>query len=142
MDNEPVLRTEPASLRRPLTYPLHKIVAAVDRSETDVLAAALDGAGFPCDRVEIITAEEVKGLDEPIGGAGLHRLLVWLQLSLGDDLDELELARQELVSGYALIQVRVHGDQEQVRAHAILSRHGGHDMHYFGRWTIKPIDHR
>lgn len=131
---------ETASVPRPLTYPLHKIVAAVRRSDAEMVAAALDEAGFQRDRVEIITAEEVEGLGEPIGGSGLHRVLVWLELSLGDDLDELEQARQELVSGYALIQVRVHGDEEQVRVHTILSQHGAHNMHHFGRWTITPLD--
>jgi hypothetical protein len=67
-------------------------------------------------------------------------LLVLLKLSLGDDLDELEQARQELMSGHALIQIRVHEREEQVRAHAILRQHGGHDMHYFGRWTIRPLN--
>jgi len=122
-----------------VTYPRHKVVAAVGRSDADIVAAALGEAGFSRDRIEIITADEVKGLGDPIGGSGLRRLLVRLLLSLGDDLDELEAARQELVSGHALIQIRVHGRDEQVRAHAILRQHGGHDTHYFGRWTIAPL---
>jgi len=122
-----------------LTYPLHKIVAAVGRSDADIIAAALGEAGFSRDRIEIITADEIKGLGDPIGGSGLRRLLVQFELRLGDDFDELEAARQELMSGYTLIQIRVHGREEQVRAHAILRQHGGHDTHYFGRWTITPL---
>jgi hypothetical protein len=139
MDHEPGDHTRPALRQRRLTYPLHKIVAAVGRSDADIVAAALGDAGFGRDRIEIVTADEVKGLGDPIGGSGLRRLLVRLQLSLGDDLDELEAARQDLMSGYALIQIRVHGHEEQVRAHAILRQHGGHDVHYFGRWTITPL---
>ncbi|MGI8406622.1 MAG: hypothetical protein ACR2OE_17985 [Thermomicrobiales bacterium] len=122
-----------------LKYPLHKIVAVLDRSDIAGVAAALDEAGFRQDRIEFIIAEEVTGLGEPIGGSGIHRVLTWLELSLGDDLDELELARLELAHGHALIQVLIHGDMEKDRVHAILSRHGGHAMHYFGRWTITPI---
>jgi hypothetical protein len=122
-----------------LTYPLNKIVAAVGRSDADIAAAALGEAGFSRDQIEIITADEVKGLDDPIGGPGLRRLLVQLELRLGDDFDELEAAREDLMSGYALIQIRIHGHEEQVRAHAILHQHGGHNMHYFGRWTITPL---
>ena len=139
MNHEPGDHTRSALPQRGLTYPLHRIVAAVGRSDSDIVAAALGEAGFGRDRIEIITADEVKGLGDPIGGSGLRRLLVRLELSLGDDLDELETARQELMSGHALIQIRVDGREEQVRAHAILRQHGGHNMHYFGRWTITPL---
>ena len=142
MEDEPHDHTRSTLPRRQLTYPRNKIVAAVGRSDADVVAAALGEAGFGRDRIEIITADEVKGLGDPIGGSGLRRLLVQLELRLGDDFDELEAAHHELLSRYALIQIRVHGHEEQVRAHAILRQHGGHDVHYFGRWTITPIDRR
>lgn len=142
MDHELVDHTRPASPHRRMTDPLHKIVATVARFGTDVVAAALDETGSARDRVEIISAEEVKGLGESLGGSWLRRVLVRWQLTLADDLDELERARQEPLFGHALIQVRAHGNEEQVRAHAILSQDGGHDMHYFGRWTITSIDHR
>lgn len=126
--------------QRRLGYPLHKVVAAVERAEADGIVAALGEAGFDRDRVEVITAEEVQGLTEPIGGFGLHGLLTRLQLSVGDDLDELELVRRELVYGHALVQVLVRGDEELERARVILGGHGGHAMRYFGRWTIAPLD--
>ena len=68
MDKQPGDHTGPAPLRRPLTYPLHKIVAAVARSDTDGVVAALEEAGFARDRIEIIIGETVPGLGEPIGG--------------------------------------------------------------------------
>lgn len=140
MNKEPRGHTRPAPPRRQLTYPLHKIVSAVAQSDTDGVVAALDEAGYGRDRVEIITAEAVPGLGEPIGGTGLHGLLTRMQLSMGDDLDELEQARLELVCGHALIQVLVHGDGEQSRVRAILSQHGGHAMRYFGRWAITTLE--
>ncbi len=79
-----------------LTYPLHKIVAAMPRSEADEATVALHQAGFTRDRIDIIVAEDVPELKEPIGGSGFHRVWTWLQLSLGDDLDELVRARREL----------------------------------------------
>jgi hypothetical protein len=139
MDHAPGDQTRSALPQHRLTYPLHKVVAAVGRSDADIVAAALGEAGFARDGIEIVTADEVKGLGDPVGGVGLRRLLVQLELRLGDDFDELEAARQELMGGYALIQIRVHGRDEQVRAHAILRQHGGHDVHYFGRWTITPL---
>ena len=140
MDNEPRDRTSSAPGRRRPPYPLHKIVAAVARAETDGVVAALGDAGFARDRIEVVTAEDVPGLDGPVGGSGLRGLLTRLNLSIGDDLDEIEQARQELLYGHALIMVLVHGDVEQDQAHAVLRQHGGHAMHYFGRWTITTLE--
>lgn len=132
----------PQPLPRRLSYPLHKVVAAVDRAETVRIIAELAAAGFARDRIDVITAEEVQGLQEPVGGYGLHGLLTRLQLSVGDDLDELELVRRELVHGHALVQILVHGDGEVEQARTILGDHGGHAMRYFGRWAIRPLDNR
>jgi hypothetical protein len=140
MDNEPRDRTSSAPGRRRPPYPLHKIVAAVARAETDGVVNALGDAGFARDRIEVVTAEDVPGLDGPIGGSGVRGLLTRLNLSIGDDLDELEQARQELLYGHALVLVLVHGDVEQDRAHAVLHQHGGHAMHYFGRWAITTLE--
>lgn len=123
-----------------LTYPPEKIVAAVGRSDTDRIVTALEAIGFARDRVEIISADEVKGLGGANAEPGLYRLLVRLDVSLADDLTELERARQDLAAGYALVQVRFQGDEEHVRAHAILNQHGSHAMHYFGRWAITQND--
>lgn len=142
MKHQAIDHTHAVMSQRQLTYPLHKIVAAMARSEADEVAVALAQTGFGRDRIEVIIAEDVPELGEPIGGSGFHRLLTRLQLSMGDDLDELERARRELVHGHALIQVRVHGDEELNRVRTLLSQHGAHAMHSFGRWAITPIDRR
>lgn len=136
MDNEPQGRTPPASSRGRLPYPLHKVAAAIAPSDTDGVVAALEEVGFARDRIEVVTADDVPGLDEPVGGTGIRGFLTRFNLSLGDDLDELEQARQELMYGHALILVMVDGMAEQERAHAVLREHGGHAMRYFGRWAI------
>jgi hypothetical protein len=110
MDNEPRDRTSSAPGRRRPPYPLHKVVAAVARAETDGVVNALGDAGFARDRIEVVTAENVPGLDGPIGGSGVRGLLTRLNLSIGDDLDELEQARQELLYGHALL--RAMGDHD------------------------------
>ena len=69
-----------------MTYPLRKIVAAVARSDTDGVVAALEEAGFARDRIEII-GETIPGLRELSGESGFHGLLTRLQLRVGDDLD-------------------------------------------------------
>jgi hypothetical protein len=140
MDNKPQDRTPPAPGpgRRP--YPLHKVAAAVAPGETDGVVAALVDAGFAQDRIEVVTSEDVADLNEPVGGSGIRGFLTRFKLSLGDDLDEVEQARQELTYGHALVLVMVDGTAEQERAHAVLREHGGHSMRYFGRWAITTYD--
>ena len=140
MDNESRDRTPPAPGpgRRP--YPLHKVAAAIAPDMTDGVVAALVDAGFASDRIEVVTSEDVADLDEPIGGSGIRGFLTRFNLSLGDDLDQVEQARRELTYGHALVLVMVDGMAEQERAHAVLHEHGGHSMRYFGRWAITTYD--
>jgi hypothetical protein len=140
MDDQSRSRTQPASRRGGQQYPLHKVVAAVPREQTDGVVTALEEAGFARDRIEVVTKEDVPDLDVPIGGTGVRGLLTRFSLSLGDDLDELERARQELMYGHALILVMVDGMPEQERAHTVMRDHGGHAMRYFGRWAITSYE--
>jgi hypothetical protein len=140
MDNEPQGRTSPARGPGHGPFPLHKVAAAIDRNQTDGVVAALTDAGFASDQIEVVTAEDVSDLDEPIGGSGIRGFLRRFSLSLGDELDEIEQARQELSYGHALILVMVNGMAEQDRAHALLHEHGGHAMRYFGRWATTSYE--
>ena len=140
MDNDSQDRKPPAPGpgRRP--YPLSQSGRGLAPDMTDGVVTALDDAGFARDRIEVVTAEDVSDLDEPIGGSGIRGFLTRFSLSLGDDLDEVEQARHELIYGHALVLVMVDGMAEQERAHAVLREHGGHSMRYFGRWAITTYD--
>jgi hypothetical protein len=140
MDNEPQDRTPPARGPGLGPFPRHKVAAAIDRNQRDAVVGALTDDGFAPDRIEVVTAEDVSDLDEPIGGSGIRGFLTRFSLSLGDELDEIEQARQELTYGHALVLVMVDGMAEQERAHAVLREHGGHAMRYFGRWTITTYE--
>ena len=140
MDDESRDRTPPAPGRGRPPYPLHKIVAAVARDESDPVVAALTDAGFGRDRIEVITADDGSGLEQPVGGSGIRGFLARFNLSLGDDLDEIDIAREELTYGDALIMVLVRDNLEQDCAHTVLLEHGGHSMRYFGRWTITTLE--
>jgi hypothetical protein len=121
-------------------YPLHKIVAAVDRAKVEGVITQLAAAGFPRDQIDVVTAEDGAGLDELSGGTGVRGLLRRLSLSVGDDLDAVEQMREELRFGHALVLVPVHDDAELVRVRDLLREDGGHAMRYFGRWTIASLD--
>ena len=140
MENESRDRTPPAPGRGRPPYPLHKIVAAVARDKSDGVVTALVDASFAREQIEVVTADEVSGLDQPVGGTGIRGFLTRLNLSLGDDLDELDLAREELTYGDALVMVLVHDTAERDRAHDVLRQHGGHAMRYFGRWAITTYE--
>jgi hypothetical protein len=140
MHDHPPGHTSSAPSEYQPSYPLHKVVAAVDPARLDQVAAALATAGLDGDRVEIVTAADAPPSDEPIGGSGLRGFVARLGLSLGDDLDALQQAQSELRQGHALVLVAVHGDAERMRVHDILREHGGHSMRYFGHWTITALD--
>jgi hypothetical protein len=140
MDNQPQDRTPPARGPGHGPFPLHKVAAAIDRDKRDGVVAALEEAGFARDLIEVVTAEDVSDLEAPIGGSGIRGFLTRFSLSLGDELDEIEQARQELTYGHALVLVMVNGMAEQERAHAVLREHGGHAMRYFGRWAITSYE--
>ena len=140
MHNHPPGHSSSAPSRYQPSYPLHKVVAAVEPASLDQVAAALAEAGLGGERVEIVTADDAPVADEPIGGSGIRGFFERLGLSLGDDLDALEQAREELSQGHALILVAVHDDAERTRVHDILLEHGGHSMRYFGHWTITTLD--
>jgi hypothetical protein len=140
MDNKPQDRRPAAHGPGRSPYPLHKVAAAIPPDMTDGVVTALEEAGFARDHIEVVTSEDVSDLDEPIGGSGIRGFLTRFSLSLGDDLDEIEQARQELTYGHALILVMVNGMAEQERAHTVLREHGGHSIRYFGRWAITTYD--
>lgn len=124
--------------RRP--YPLHKVLAAVERAQSEGVMVALEEAGFARDGIDVVTAEDVSDLDQPVGGAGALGFLRRLGLRSGGDLDGIEQAQRELSFGHSLILVPVDGDAERDQAHEILRQHGGHSMSYFGRWTITTLE--
>lgn len=123
--------------RHPSTYPPHEIVAAIARTDIDEAVILLSEAGFARDRIEVIFVEEVPRLEDALGGTGLHRFLVRLKLITGDEFDQREQARRELMNGHALIQILIHGEQEHERVRSILNQHSAEDVHYFGRWTFE-----
>ena len=139
MDNVERTPAEATDLSRK-PYPRHMMVAALEPAELDSVVADLTVAGFAPERIDVVTAEDMETLAEPIGGSGLRGFLRRLNLSLGADLDEFERAGRELAFGHPLVFVEVHGDEEHDRAYDVLRRRGGHDIRYFGRWTIEALE--
>ncbi len=121
-------------------YPVGKVVGALQPGSVEAVTAALADAGFAADQIEVVTAATVTGLLTPLDRTGPPGFVGRFLLSMGDDLDELETARQELDDGHTLIFVPIPGAEARQRARDVLRDHGGHAIRYFGHWTITPLD--
>ena len=140
MDNEPQDRKPPAHGPGRGPYPLHKVAAALARDRRTAWSPPSRTPALRRTGSRSSPPTMCPDLDEPIGGSGIRGFLTRFSLSLGDDLDEIEQARQELKFGHALVLVMVDGMTEQDRAHTVLREHGGHAMRYFGRWAITTYE--
>jgi hypothetical protein len=116
------------------------VIGAFAPDAVELVTAALVAAGFAADQVDLMTADDLQNLDTPINRPGLTGSLGRFLLSLGDDLDELEKARQELASGHVLVGVPAMGSESIHRVRDAMREHGGHGITHFGRWAITTFD--
>jgi hypothetical protein len=116
------------------------VIGALDAEVVDGVRVALIAAGFAEERIQVVTADDIEGLHSPLEQSGLRGLVGRFLLNLGDDLDEMELMRQELAAGHVLIFVPVAGDDERDRVRGIFRDNGGHSIRHFGHWTITSLD--
>jgi hypothetical protein len=130
--------TEPGS--RPIGPPEGKVIGAVAPEAVENVRAALIAAGFPADNIEIMTPDDLDNVQAPTDRPGFRGALNRFLFSLGGDLDELELARQELRGGHVLIGLPVQGDAVVHQVRDIMHANGAHNVRYFGKWTITSYD--
>jgi hypothetical protein len=116
------------------------IIGAFAPDAVASVTAALVAAGFAADQVEVMTAADLERLESQIDRRGLGGALGRFLLSLGDDLDELEKARQELASGHVLIGVPAMGSDTIHHVRDVMRDNGGHGITHFGRWAITTFD--
>lgn len=117
-----------------------KVIGAVQPTVVSEVTAALEAAGFPADEIDVVTSEDIAALDAPIDRPGLSGLVSRFVFSIGDDLDEIQQAREELAAGLILIGVAADGDESVHRVRDILREHGGQSIVHFGRWTITTFE--
>ena len=132
-------RTSRASGSRHPGPPEGKVIGSVAQTTVEAVTAALAEAGFPTDEIDIVSSEDLEDLEAPIDRPGLRGLLNRFLFSLGDDLDELERARQELRDGRILIGVPVQGEEAMHHAAGVFRSHGAYWVTHFGRWTITTL---
>jgi hypothetical protein len=133
-------RTSSASGSRHPGSPEGKVIGAVNPSAIETVTAALVAAGFATDQIDVVTSDEIDELDIPINRPGLTGLVNRFLFSMGDELDEIERARQELAAGQVLVGVPVGSDEAMHRAGKIMRDNGSHWVTHFGRSTITSLE--
>lgn len=116
-----------------------KVIASLEPHMLDPATTALVAAGYPPDQIEVITAEDVDGVETPLDQTGFRGLVSRFFLSLGGGLNRLEVAREELAAGRVLVMIAVQDDDEMFRVSDMLRSHGSHRVFYAGRWTITVL---
>ena len=120
-------------------YPEGRVIGALAPTVVESVTVAVTTAKIPADQIDVITAADTEGPLTPLNRAGVAGFAGRFLLSLGDDLDELERAGQELAFGHVIVTVPVEGEDELHRVYAVLRDHGGHALTHFGRWTITSL---
>lgn len=135
--SEAALRSSPAPGSRHLVSFNGKVIGALPPSATHGAIAALAGAGFPANQIQVFTRDDLGGLDARLDRPGfigeLGRLL------LGDDLFDLQQERGELAAGDDLLSVPVQESAAAQRVADILHQHGGYGVTHFGRWFVTEM---
>ena len=122
------------------SYPLHRVIGAVDPAVVGAVLGDLTAAGFAADSIDVVMGEAAaQRLHATLDRPGLRGLLNRISLSLGADLEVIQETEQELEAGHSLIVVPVEGDAAKERARDILLAHDGHFIHHFGRWSVERL---
>jgi hypothetical protein len=131
-----------AHARRSIGYPTNRLLAVIDDPTAAAAAMAeLQASGIATHDLEILRGEE--GADR-VDGTGdvsgwLGRLRRAFDFTLMDQLVDFAWYEWALRDGRAVVMVRVHGDEPKAAAHAIVRRHGGHFINYYGRFATEEM---
>lgn len=124
---------------REIGPPDGKVIGALDPNAVTATTAALVAAGFPADRIDIVTAADLETLQGPFAHDGVRGFVERFILSLGEELNSLGELRTMASNGHTLIGVPVESDDGMQLAAKVLREHGAHTVTHFGRWTITSL---
>ena len=124
-------------------YPRNRLLAVVeDPAEAAAAMVELAASGISTQDLELLLGDE--GADR-MDGTGdqsgrLGRLRRAFEFALVDQLVDFASYEWALRNGRAVVMVDVSGDEPKAAAHAILKRHGGHFINYYGRFATEELD--
>jgi hypothetical protein len=126
-------------LDRFLRYPARKVIGVVDTlGELEAALSALGAAGFGPESIQVFSGEEGLRCIDPRGEHhGLLGRLIRIIQAIGEEQEHMRRYEHELRAGHYLVVISVTDDEaDRRRAAAILSRHGGHFVDYYGPLAI------
>jgi hypothetical protein len=120
---------------------MRQMVAVLDDAAgVDTAVRGLGESGVEPGTITILSGPEgARLLDRTGGGHGLGgRLLRLLQWTASEG-NALELHERALRDGSSVVFVPARGEADKKRVAAALRTAGGHDLVYFGRWTLERL---
>jgi hypothetical protein len=125
-----------------ITYPTNRLLGVVDRpADAQAAAAALAGIGVPPDDVTILAGEEGRDRLSRLGAAPtpLSRVVRLFQFVLMDQTPDFLVYEGAILDGRAVVAIHA-ADRDGMRAAAaVLERHGGHFLNWFGRFMTEEV---
>ena len=123
-------------------YPTNHVYGIVDDPATDVpqIMGDLLALDVATEAIHVYCCQE--GLEElsPSGeGYGLKARVQRILQAIGYEGDQLRRVERELKKGHAVVGVAVDDDDAKKAVAAVLRKRGGHDVHYYARFTIEEL---
>lgn len=123
-----------------IAYPMHHILGIIpNAADLATIVGELEAAGFAQEAIWTLYGEQGCCCLDAEGarhGPLLHLLRVWQHFT--PEYDQLAHYEQAVRDGHCVLAVRAAHQQERETAQAIMTRYGGHYIHYYS-WMIYPL---
>ena len=129
--------------RRSIGYPTNRLLAVIDdpAGRPRRWPSSRRAGSRPATSRSCAARRAPTGWMAPARSSGwLGRLRRAFDFTLMDQLVDFAAYERALRDGRAVVMVHVHGDAPKAAAHAILKRHGGHFINYYGRFATEELD--
>ncbi len=131
-----------ATPRRPIGYPMNRLLAVIDDPARAAAAMTeLRASGIATDDLELLRGDEGADRMDGVGSVSgrLGRLRRAFDFTLMDQLVDFASYEWALRDGRAVAMIRVRGEDAKAAAAAVLARHGGHFINYYGRFATEEV---
>ncbi len=123
-------------------YPTDHVYGIVDNPAKDVpeIMGDLLALDVATEAIHVYCCQ--KGLEElaPSGkGYGLKARVQRILQTIGYEGEQLRRVQRELEKGHAVVGVAVDDREAKKAVAAVLHKRGGHDVHYYARFTIEDL---
>jgi hypothetical protein len=129
--------------RRFIGYPTGALLSVIpDAEAAAAAAAALRAAGIPDHEITILRGEE--GADRLDGTGAVNGLIARLRrlvsFTLMDQLVDMALYERAVRDGHVVVMVKPRSEAQKAEAIAVLRKHGGHFINFYGRFATEEIE--